>query len=164
MVFIVFKTLQKFVRDLPGGGVVTFEKQRDVPDNNKRITISVTVRPHRIFNMKPNFNAENDAPLRKVLGEWVVENAALPPRFQEQVWQRIAREEAQVKPGVWQNLAQWVEATFSRPALAASYVAVLLFAGLSTGYWQAHGKSTQTESQQRAFYVQSVDPYQAPRN
>ena len=113
--------------------------------------------------MKPNFDAENDASLRKVLGAWVVD-ATPPPRFQEQVWQRIAREEAQAKPGVWQTLTHWMEATFSRPTLAASYVAVLLFAGLSTGYWQAHDKSAQIESQQRTLYVQSVDPYFAPRN
>lgn len=113
--------------------------------------------------MKPNQNTENDHPLRKVLREWVVDTA-LPPHFQEQVWQRIARAEATAKPNFLQAFTHWVETTFSRPALAVSYVAALLFVGLTTGYLQAQDKSAQAESQWRTLYVQSVDPYQAPRN
>jgi hypothetical protein len=113
-------------------------------------------------NMKPNQEPESDARLSKTLGEWVV-NAQLPPRFQEQVWQRIGRIETSVKPNPWQVWKEWIEAAFSSPALASSYVLFLLFVGLGAGYWQAHDKSEQAESQSRERYVQSVDPYQMPR-
>ena len=119
--------------------------------------------PPSVINMKPNQEPENDRQLRKTLGEWVV-NTELPPRFQEQLWQRIARAEALVKPSLWQLWQEWIESTFSRPALAMSYIVVLLSAGLGAGYWQAQDKSAQAQSQWRARYVQSVDPYQAPRN
>lgn len=112
--------------------------------------------------MKPNQEPENDERLRAVLHEWKVD-VSLPPRFQEQVWRRISRTEAQVGPSLRQIFARWVETTFSRPALAVSYVTVLLFAGLTTGYVRAQDKSAQAQSQWRTLYVQSVDPYQAPR-
>lgn len=107
--------------------------------------------------------AENDEPLRQLLREWVVD-ITLPPRFQEQVWRRIAHREEEAKPSLREAFVHWLETTFNRPALAVSYVAVLLIAGLTTGYMQAQDKSARAESQWRSLYVQSVDPYQAPRN
>jgi hypothetical protein len=106
---------------------------------------------------------ENDEPLRQLLREWIVDST-LPPRFQEQVWRRIVHREEEVKPNLRQAFIHWLDTTFNRPALAVSYVAVLLSAGLTTGYLQAQDKSAHAESQWRAMYVQSVDPYQAPRN
>ena len=113
--------------------------------------------------MKSNPPNENDAPLRAVLREWQTD-APLPPRFQEQVWQRIAREEAPASATLWQLFARRVEALFNRPVLAVSYIAVLLVAGLATGYSQAQVKSAHTAAQYRARYVQSIDPYQPPHN
>jgi hypothetical protein len=57
-----------------------------------------------------------------------------------------------------------VESTFNRPALAVSYVALLLFVGLTTGYLRVQDKTAQAEARWRTAYVQSVDPYQVPRN
>ena len=111
--------------------------------------------------MKGHEPIANDELVSQTLREWKV-TASLPPRFQEQVWRRIARAEVRSR-SIWQMFAQWVGTTFSRPAVAASYVGLLLFVGLSTGYWQAQGKSAQAESQGRMLYVQSVDPFEAPR-
>lgn len=113
--------------------------------------------------MKPNQEPENDERLHAVLREWKPD-VSLPPRFQEQVWRRISRAEAQPAPSLGQIFARWMESTFTRPALAASYVTLLLLIGLTTGYVRAQDKSAQAQSQWRAMYVQSVDPYQAPRN
>jgi hypothetical protein len=112
-----------------------------------------------VKNPKP---IQSDEALSKTLRQWNV-NATLPARFQEGVWQRIARLEAASNPGVFQPFLNWLEATFRRPKLAVSYVMVILLLGLTTGYWQARGKSAQIESQWRAHYVQSVDPYLMPR-
>lgn len=117
------------------------------------------------LKMKTNHNAENEERLHEVLREWKVD-ATMPPRFQEQVWRRIALAEKpdEIKTSLWQALKLWVESTFSRPALALAYIAVLMMIGLTTGYIRAEDKSAHAESQWRAEYVQSIDPYQAPRN
>lgn len=113
--------------------------------------------------MKPNQESANDERLRTALHEWRVD-VSLPPRFQEQVWRRLSSAATQAGPNLRQGFARWVENTFSRPALAVSYVTVLLFIGLTTGYVRAQDKSAQLQSQWREMYVQSVDPYQTPRS
>jgi hypothetical protein len=103
-----------------------------------------------------------DKRLSELLTEWKVESS-LPPRFQEQVWQRISDAKARKPEAPWTVLMQWIEAVFARPAFAASYVAVLLLAGLGAGLWQAHTHVAQSESNWRERYVQMVDPYRMPR-
>jgi hypothetical protein len=113
--------------------------------------------------MKTILTNEDDEKLSTLLREWKMD-VPLPPRFQEQVWRHITRAEVHPKPTLRQVFTHWMETTFSRPALAASFVAVLLAAGVTTGYWQAQDRSAQAESRWRTLYVQSIDPYQAPRN
>lgn len=113
------------------------------------------------MSMNSNQPFENDKRLRALLREWKVD-CALPPRFQENVWHRIAL--GQAKAGAWQNFTIWLDATFRRPALAISFVAVLLFIGLTTGFRQGQDKTAQAQSHWRALYVQSVDPYQEHRD
>ena len=96
--------------------------------------------------------------LDAILREWVVDSA-LPPRFEEQVWRRIDRVKAPAIP----SLTAWLESLFNRPALAISYVALLLVAGAMTGFLRVKDKSALSEAQWRARYVQSIDPYQMPR-
>jgi hypothetical protein len=111
--------------------------------------------------MKTNPSEENDPPLTDLLDQWKVETT-LPPRFQENVWRRIAQQEA--KASLRPSFISWIEVAFKRPALVTSYVTMLLFAGLAGGYWQAHDKVAKVESHDRSLYVQSVDPYQVPRH
>lgn len=110
-----------------------------------------------------NEPGNRDEALSKALKEWRTD-ASLPPRFQEQVWQRIALAESKTTRNWWQVLIGRAESMFVRPALAVSYVAILLFLGLATGYWHADQKTARAESHWRTLYVQSVDPYQMPRN
>ncbi len=112
--------------------------------------------------MKENNPAGKDEPLSKLLRSWQPE-APLPPRFQEAVWQRIERADANVRIPFWEGLLARIEAALARPALAVSYVAVVLFAGLGAGYWHAEGRTVQAQSEWRTRYVQTVDPYQMPR-
>ena len=111
--------------------------------------------------MKENEPAGKDEALSKLLSAWKPD-AQMPPRFQEAVWRRIETD-ADLKVSLWQTLRARVEAAFARPALAAAYVAVLLAAGVSVGYWRAEDRSAEVQSELRARYVQNVDPYQMPR-
>ena len=106
---------------------------------------------------------QKDEALSNLLHTWKPE-AQLPPRFQEAVWNRIACAETPSTQTLWQAISARIEAALRRPALAVSYVAVLLFAGLGAGYWHAEGRTTQAQSEWRTRYVQTVDPYQMPRN
>ncbi len=112
--------------------------------------------------MKEKNPAGQDEALSKLLRSWKPD-AQLPTRFQQAVWQRIERGDAGVKVPLWQSLLARIEAALARPALAISYVAVLLIAGLGAGYWHAEGRTAQVQSDWRARYVQAVDPYQMPR-
>lgn len=110
-----------------------------------------------------SFTAE-DMQLRALLRECNV-TATLPPRFQEAVWRRIARQEEQ--PSVFftaqAKLVRWINTMLPRPALAVSYVAVLLVVGASVGWAQARQKKARVNGELSLRYVQSVDPYQANR-
>lgn len=113
--------------------------------------------------MKATDPFEKDQQLSELLREWKPQ-ATLPPRFQEQVWKHIRRAEAEKPQSSLAALWHTIDAAFRRPALAWAYVTVLMFVGLGVGYLQAQDKTAQSESKWRALYVQSVDPYQAPRN
>jgi len=110
--------------------------------------------------MKNTEPGEKNEALSKVLRDWKVVTP-LPPRFQEQVWQRIARAEASVRPPFWAAFLQGIEWAFSRRALAASYLTLFLLAGLSAGYLGSRQKTAELEDALGRRYVQMVDPFQA---
>jgi hypothetical protein len=111
--------------------------------------------------MKSEPSNENDPALRKVLREWEVKDT-LPPRFREQVWQRIARREASSSESAWVLISNWFGGLFARPSLAVGYVTVLLAAGLLAGYLHARADTTRVSEELGARYVQMLDPYQGP--
>jgi hypothetical protein len=112
--------------------------------------------------MKTENSNENDAPLRALLQEWKPE-ASLPPRFQEQVWRRLERAQSPAVSSVWVIIAHWVGTMLPRPALAASYVALLLAVGVSAGWAQARQETARVRDELGQRYVRVLDPYQAPR-
>jgi hypothetical protein len=105
------------------------------------------------MNPNPDTNPELDAALQR----WVVDEP-LPPRFQEQVWHRIARLEAPPEP---RFLARLLEVILPRPKVALSYLAALLAIGIATGSITAQIKASQLNADLSARYVQTLDPYRA---
>ena len=112
--------------------------------------------------MSPNDPTENNDVLRKAIQDWKV-TTPLPPRFQEEVWQRIARAKATREVSPWAAAMKWLETLMPRPAMAVSYLSILLAAGLFAGYWQAQQKKAALADTLGVRYVQAVDPYQTPR-
>ena len=104
---------------------------------------------------------QSDEGLRQVLHQWKVD-APLPPRFQDQVWRRIERTEAEVQIPAWVLLWQRLSAALARPTLAVSYVTILLLTGLLAGYLQVRVTRAQADENMGARYVQLVDPFQNP--
>jgi hypothetical protein len=113
--------------------------------------------------MKPEEPIQSDEALSQVLHQWKVD-AHLPPRFPEQVWRQIERSDTPVPVPAWVPLWERLSAALARPSLAASYVTVLLLAGLLAGYWQVRLTRTQAEESMRARYVQLVAPFQTPHH
>jgi hypothetical protein len=113
--------------------------------------------------MQPENSIENDQALRNVLRQWEIKDP-LPPRFREQVWQRIARHEAQALEPLWTQLFNWIGGLMARPSLAVSYVALLLLTGLFAGYWHARTDTARMSAELGNRYVQMLDPYQAPHH
>ena len=101
-------------------------------------------------------------PLRGLLHEWRV-SAPLPPRFEEQVWRRIARAEDQAPVPWWMALFAWLQMPLPRPALSVAVLLIFLTTGLIMGYWQAENRSVQLNSTLSTRYVQSIDPYSFPK-
>lgn len=100
--------------------------------------------------------------LSKLLKEWRTDTSP-PPRFQETVWRRIERAELQTRSSGWAALARWIGLVLPRPALAASYIAVVLTIGLTAGWAEAHQTKARIMGELGDRYVQSLDPYQTPR-
>ncbi len=111
--------------------------------------------------MNPNPEAKGDERLREVLGQWTVETP-LPPRFQEQVWRRIAQAEAKSPTTIalWAWLRHLLERSLARPKFAYSCAALMLILGGVGGSWAAHQEANRLDTTLGSRYVQSVDPYQ----
>ncbi len=110
--------------------------------------------------MNTNQHPEKEEVLNGLLRQWTV-SAQAPPRFQEQVWYRIALAEqrSQSPTGSW--LARLLEVVLPRPQVALAYVLVLLGLGIAAGSLTAHETSNRLESELSHRYVRSVDPYYA---
>lgn len=80
----------------------------------------------------------------------------LPPRFQAEVWQRIA-DRATDSP--WQPVRAWLEqwaAILTRPRYALALVAVAILVGAGAAQIQATRDYSDT---MQARYVSMIDPY-----
>jgi hypothetical protein len=112
--------------------------------------------------MNDNFQTKDER-LSRVLKTWKID-APLPPHFQDQVWQRIARADRMGEATLWTVFQGWLVAALSRRAVAVAYLAVLLATGLTAGYWSGQQKSRHVATSLSERYLQSVDPYQASGN
>jgi hypothetical protein len=106
----------------------------------------------------PNPNSNPDDRLTRLLSDWRLETN-LPPRFQEDVWKRIARAENAGAPSFLGQLWNVLDAAFRRPVPAVAYVTVLVAIGLSVGMLRARETTSRLDHTLEARYLQSVDPY-----
>jgi hypothetical protein len=103
----------------------------------------------------------HDEALRKLLKEWRT-GAPLPLGFQEAVWRRIERAQAPAAPSVWTVIAHWIGTVLPRPALAVSYIAILLAVGMTAGWTQARQETARVKGELGERYIRELNPYAAP--
>ena len=111
--------------------------------------------------MKSTDSDHHDEPLCKVLRGWRID-AALPPRFQEDVWHRIERGPGSTPTSLRAIIAHWIGSLLPRPALAVSYVTVLVAVGVTAGWAQSHHETARVKDDLGQRYVRVLDPYLAP--
>lgn len=97
--------------------------------------------------------------LNEALQSWKVE-APLPPRFQEEVWRRIARSDSGADLPFLAKALRILSESFARPKVAWVYITVLLACGVAAGSWTAQVKSSEMEAALGSRYVHTIDPYQ----
>jgi len=107
--------------------------------------------------MNTNQNPEKD-PIDGLVRQWSVPKA-LPPGFQEQVWQRIAQANRKTTPSAWSSLWALLNEFLPRPTIAAAYLALILGLGVAAGSKAAQAKTGRLEAELGRRYVQSIDPY-----
>lgn len=93
--------------------------------------------------------------LDRALDEWKV-GEPLPPRFQEQVWRRIAQEQS--SPSGWQFVLGWLNELLARRTVAASYLVILVISGVVLGSWTAQLERNRLDAAMGSSYVRSIDP------
>lgn len=93
------------------------------------------------------------------LAAWKVDLEA-PPRFQAEVWARIAARESSRCP-VWATLDAWVSrlaAVLNQPQFAAATVAVGLLLGIGTAYLKAQDSNALASQQLEIQYFKKINP------
>ncbi len=121
--------------------------------------VLINVNKNKVSTNDPG---NHDEALHRLLNEWRTD-APLPQRFQEAVWRRIERAQAPAAPWVWDVIADWIGTVLPRPALAASYVAILLTIGMTAGWTQARQEIARVKGELGERYIRVLDPYQPPR-
>ena len=101
---------------------------------------------------------EHDQRLKALLREWQTQ-ADVPPRFESDVWHRIALNEE--KRSSWMNF-DWLFQTTCQPRLAFAIVIVAVVFGTGLATWQAQHSYHQEIAASKVRYIQSVDPFANP--
>jgi hypothetical protein len=112
--------------------------------------------------MSTNEPGKQDDALGRLLAEWRI-TAPLPAHFQPEVWRRVEEAHAPAAPSVWPVLAHWIGAVMPRPALAASYLAILLTIGATAGWTRGRHETARVKSGLGERYIRVLDPYAVPR-
>ena len=100
-------------------------------------------------------NPEHDQRLKALLREWQPQ-ADLPPRFESEVWHRIALNEE--RRTSWMNF-DWLFRTTCQPRLAFAIVAASVLLGTALANWQAARSYHHEMEASKSRYIQLVDPF-----
>ena len=100
-------------------------------------------------------NPEHDQQLKALLREWQPE-PDLPPRFESEVWHRIAL--AQEKRASWFDF-DWFLRITCQPKHAFAIITAAVLLGTVSADWQAQQNFKHQMQAAKTRYIQSVDPF-----
>ena len=84
----------------------------------------------------------------------------LPPRFQADIWQRIAAREAVRRHSVWRQFARLFFVELATPRYAIATILVAALAGIGAAHLQAGNTNSRHWKSLEVRYVESIDPYE----
>lgn len=104
-------------------------------------------------------------PLTKLLQEWKPD-ATLPAGFEASVWNRIdaAAHSPDHAASLVATIRMWLNDLVARPQLGFAYVVFLIMIGMTAGWTQGQREAARVQEGLATRYVQTLDPYQSPRN
>ncbi len=108
--------------------------------------------------MKPPLDHGGDTELSRLLQTWKPD-LAVPPSFNQSVWNQIARETPPITVSPWVLALDWLKAGFMKPAWAAAFMALMLATGAVSGYWQATQNRPVEVQVMSSQYLHTVNPY-----
>jgi hypothetical protein len=100
-------------------------------------------------------NPEQDQRLKTLLHEWQPQ-ADLPPRFESEVWHRIALNDE--KRSSWLNF-DWLFQITCQPRLAFAIVVMAVFLGTGLANLQAVRSYHHEMAASKSRYIHLVDPF-----
>ena len=87
---------------------------------------------------------------------WKVD-AQIPPRFQADVWQKIAARQAE--QSLWSRFIEWIALAVVRPQFAAALILVAGVSGGSLAQVKVEQVNARTFKTLESRYMASIDPY-----
>jgi hypothetical protein len=100
-------------------------------------------------------DSKRDHQFKTLLQSWQPK-ADLPPRFESEVWRRIAL--SQEKPASWLNF-DWLFRITNQPRLAFAIVMTAMVIGSGSAMWQAQRNYNHQMAGSESRYIHSVDPF-----
>jgi hypothetical protein len=100
-------------------------------------------------------NPEPEQRLNALLRDWQPQ-VDLPPRFESEVWRRIALAQEK-RSGFWS--LDWVFRMTCQPRLAFAIVATAILLGTGLADWRAARNYHDEMAASKSRYIQSVDPF-----
>ncbi len=98
-----------------------------------------------------------DDELEKQLSKWNPD-VSIPPRFQANVWQRIAAREAARRNSLWRRVREWISTDLPKPQYATALIALAVTLSIGVAHVQAQQTNMKHWRQLEARYVSSINP------
>ena len=103
-------------------------------------------------------NPEREPRLKALLDNWKPQ-VDLPPRFESEVWHRVAQ--AQERRSEFWSL-DWLVRLTCQPRLAFAIVVVAVLLGSGLANWQAERNYHRDIAASKSRYIRSIDPFANP--
>ncbi len=94
---------------------------------------------------------------KRELPSWKAE-VEIPPRFQAEVWQRIAARDTARRSSFWHQLSSQLSAQLAKPAYATAIIVAGVAMSLGVAHTQAQSANARHWRQLETRYVASINP------
>lgn len=98
-----------------------------------------------------------DDELSVKIAAWKVQ-PTVPPRFQAEVWNRIAANDAARSASLRHRVFEWLSVELIRPRFATAVIVFATMIGVGAGQFAGHERNARNWKALEVRYVRSIDP------